>query len=215
VGEPFEFLIFATFGLSLSVKFLAASEAGRRFSDDRQNGALELLLTTPLKERDIVSGHRRALWAQFRGALIFVAALFLSNLWLMLTSHTRRFHDPVLPLMMIGNVVVLFTDFYAITWTGLWAGLQARQHFLGVLGTVARVLFIPWLAYFLMGFAGFPLIGELSFFVCWFSFGVVNDLLWARYAKKRLRTKFRATVAGLGRSERKRWAGFTPRQVPA
>ena len=59
--------IFIMVILNAALKWWAASEAARRLSDDRRSGGLELLLSTPLSEQEILRGQRRALLHQFAG----------------------------------------------------------------------------------------------------------------------------------------------------
>src|SRR5208283_1890274 len=61
------------------LKIWLASEASATLSADRRHAALELLLTTPLPEAEIIKGQRLALWRQFAepAAAVFVANIFL------------------------------------------------------------------------------------------------------------------------------------------
>lgn len=52
--------------LLVGMNFLMSHAAARRMAADRRDGALELLLTTPLNPRDIVNGQKAALREQFR-----------------------------------------------------------------------------------------------------------------------------------------------------
>jgi ABC-type transport system involved in cytochrome c biogenesis permease component len=204
-GGEFEFTLFTTFAFSILFKFLVAAEATRRLCDDRQSGALELLLVTPLTERRMIAGQRRALWRHFWPPFLLVALLFLGLLWLMYGPVSTPYRDPVFGIMVAGNLAVLLTDFHALGWVGAWLGLRARTHPRAILGTLARVLFIPWLVYFLMGFSGsFELFGEKGFFVVWFLFGVFNDLFWAFRARRGLRKHFRTSAAGIPLKPRRR-----------
>jgi ABC-type transport system involved in cytochrome c biogenesis permease component len=198
-GSGFIFLIYTTFGFSLAFKCMVAIESTRRLNDDRRNGALELLLVTPLTEKQIVSAQLRALWRMFRlpGALLlfFLAAL----IWLMYRPGSPTSADDTLLMICVGTMVVLITDFYALGWLGMWTGLRARQHHRAILGTVARVLLIPWLLYLLMGFSGLfntPGGGKV-FIAAWFLLGVVNDVFWVERARRGLLNQFRPCAAGI------------------
>ena len=66
--------------LNTMLKLWVTSEAGRRLGEDRKLGALELLLSTPLKVKDILRGQFLALRRQFLWpllAVIIVECVFL------------------------------------------------------------------------------------------------------------------------------------------
>ena len=73
MGMYFSFTLMLTFGLHFAAKILIASESGRRFHQDRQSGAMELLLATPLPTEEIVNGQRDALRIQFHRALWLIS----------------------------------------------------------------------------------------------------------------------------------------------
>jgi hypothetical protein len=66
----FPVAMFMSYGLHQVVKWLMAMEASRRLSEDRNSGALELLLVTPISAEAILAGQRRALWEIFRGPMV-------------------------------------------------------------------------------------------------------------------------------------------------
>jgi len=64
--------------LNLVIKVWFALEAGKQLSEDRKQGALELLLSTPLTVQDILRGQRLALERQFLGpVMVVLMVLFL------------------------------------------------------------------------------------------------------------------------------------------
>jgi hypothetical protein len=75
--------------LVLGVDLLTSYAAARRMTDDRRDGALELLLTTPLNPREMLEGQSSALRDQFRpvkwglcGLLVLmVLGGFLTRAW--------------------------------------------------------------------------------------------------------------------------------------
>jgi ABC-type transport system involved in cytochrome c biogenesis permease component len=194
----FEFLIYFTFGLGLAFKCLVAAEASRRLNDDRKSGALELLLVTPLTEQKIVDGQRRALRNQFLAPILLLELLLAIVLWLIYGTRLTGLGDESLFMVVIlGNMTVLLTDFAALGWVGMWTGLRARNHPRAILGTLLRILILPWLLYFILGVAGFfQGNSPVPFFLIWFGLGLVNDLLWIGLARKRLRGQFRLLATG-------------------
>src|SRR5262249_51807326 len=81
--EPaFVVAVFTAYAMHLVLKITMALEASRRMSEDRQSGALELLLVTPLGVRAILNGHRDAIKNLFRRP---IATLRLVNLAMITT----------------------------------------------------------------------------------------------------------------------------------
>ena len=62
--------------LNLLIKVWFALEAGRQLAEDRKQGALELLLSTPLTVQDILRGQLLALKRQFQGPVLAVLLVF-------------------------------------------------------------------------------------------------------------------------------------------
>src|SRR6266550_879304 len=72
--QAFIICLFIAYALHQIVKTMAAVEATRRLNDERRSGALELLLVTPLPERDILRGLAlsfRKKFAPLRGLIVF------------------------------------------------------------------------------------------------------------------------------------------------
>ncbi|SPE55249.1 conserved membrane hypothetical protein [Verrucomicrobia bacterium] len=132
--------------MSLAAGTLLAWGAGRSLFEARRNGELELLLTTPLGARDIVSGHWWALWRPLRGAWLLV--VFLALLQFFFASGLRWEHDRLeMGLDALHRALVPVNkalDGVAVCWVGLWFGLKARKPFLVVAWTVGLVLVLPW-----------------------------------------------------------------------
>jgi hypothetical protein len=73
--------------LNLSVSWLALYAAAKQIGEDRRSGALELLLTSPLSESDMVRGQLEALRLQFKPVSI---ALLTLNLTMMIAGFFLR-----------------------------------------------------------------------------------------------------------------------------
>jgi ABC-type transport system involved in cytochrome c biogenesis permease component len=109
------------------------SEACTRLSEDRRSGALELLLSTPLNEREVVRGQWVALRRQFLGpVLVFLALEFL----------LLRESQPV--FWLLANLPLHLVEFLALGWVGMWLGLTWRSVSRAILGTLSLVLVVPW-----------------------------------------------------------------------
>ena len=194
----FGIVMFLGYGIHQVLKAFIAIEASRRLSDDRQSGALELLLVTPLSISKIVSGQRRALREIFRWPMIFAALLNLCVFLLLTVENPLRMgNDRVIFCeMYIGGAIVLVLDASALSWVGMAMAMKKRGHHRAIYATFARVMLPPWLAILLFIFIG---IGgarinrdEMIGFVGLWLFGsVLVDLIQGGIARTRLAGLFR------------------------
>jgi ABC-type transport system involved in cytochrome c biogenesis permease component len=193
-------LLVLVFGMHLAAKVLMASESGRRFHQDRQSGALELLMVTPLSVEAIVAGQRDALRRQFRFSIWMLCVT--NVLTGVLITNMRDKHEVVnLTTLFLGGAMMLWLDSVALSWVGMWKGLKARKHPRSVLATLGQVIGLPWLA------------GLLFIYLCsnsnvsvseggiavvigiWFWIGAVIDGVSMARARAKLVRNFRAIVA--------------------
>ena len=199
--ESFVVCLFTSYALHQVGKYLAAVEATRQLGEDRRSGALELLLVTPLREAQILSGQGRALERHSAGLKMF---LLLVNLCMCLAVLLRPRHvsmtsreQVIFMELFLGGVLMLFMDFRAIQTVGMWLALRARKQHRAVLGTLGRVMLVPWVGVFLLAFLTSvrtfnPSEIDLAvIFASWFMVGTINDMALGAQAR-----------AGLGRGLR-------------
>jgi ABC-type transport system involved in multi-copper enzyme maturation permease subunit len=120
------------------LKFWVVTEACRRFSLDRQSGALELLLSTPMPARAIVRGQTLGIERQFAGPIFFV---LLADLIFVMTGR----QSTVWLAFWSAWMIVFLADIYALTWLGMWRGLNSRRPNRAALAALARILVLPWI----------------------------------------------------------------------
>jgi hypothetical protein len=122
--------------------------AARRFSEDRRNGAFELLLTTPLNEVEIMGGYQAALRDLFRplysalfigdGVLAVVpllthtwanwaAFISYSLIWLLILVFCVRSQFSIVPQTMwvslnSGRTIYSVWRSFNLGWWGIWIG---------------------------------------------------------------------------------------------
>jgi ABC-type transport system involved in multi-copper enzyme maturation permease subunit len=199
--EAFAAAMFLAFGLHLIFKYMIATEATRRFSEDYHSGALELLLITPLSESQIIAGQWRALRRHFKVPLIL---LVLVNLGMMAVIRgLSRFHDEGEAFIIFpGGMAALFLDFYALGWVGMRAALRTKKHNRAILVALAQVMLPPWLMLalpFLLASSGVmnPTTRFMkNFLVFWFVLGAIIDLVVGLRARAKLRQGLRDIAAG-------------------
>ncbi len=170
-------------------KIWVVSEACTRLAHDRANGALELLLSTPLTPAQILRGQWLALRRQFLRPLVVLGVVE----YLLL----RRVFAWQLGLM---SVAVLAMDFGALGWVGMWLGLSAKSLTRALLGTVVLLLVVPWLVTFAawtwLDFVLAPrglqreTMGYYQW--VWFGLGLASSALWGwGWGRRQLRRRFR------------------------
>jgi len=189
--------IFVTTGvvLNLLLKGWFASESGRRIAEDRQNGALELLLSTPITVREILHGQWLALRRQFLGPIIFVVALWLTFMASGPGEYMSRSERGAWVAFWLSATVMLVLDLWALYWVGMWQGLTARSPQQAASTTSARILVLPWVMFFLavlvVGLSGTGGIDWEFFLACWFLAGLFIDFTFAAIAREKLLSEFR------------------------
>ncbi len=130
--------------LILGIAFTASGS----FREERQTGAMELLLITPLNVPQILRGRIRGVWGQFLPAAVVVA---LAWLWLLkdVSLFARYDHtSDSISRQVFGIILPLFfiTSFFLLPGIGLLFSMQ-RLHFVGAwLLTCATGLLVPVLS---------------------------------------------------------------------
>jgi ABC-type transport system involved in cytochrome c biogenesis permease component len=148
ITEEWPMVLFSLWFLHLFFKVWIASEVAARFIEDRRTNALELLLTTPLKLRQFVSGQRLALLRQF-GAPI--AAIVFFNLLAgsrAVDSSALFIHSPRPMHFFVAGLVHLAADLYAIHWVAIWRSMHLRGTNRTISQTIALIVFLPVAGWF-------------------------------------------------------------------
>jgi ABC-type transport system involved in multi-copper enzyme maturation permease subunit len=137
-----ELLMIITVVIHWPLRVWIASEASRRFVEERSNNTFEFLLTTPLRERQIIGGQWLSIWHQFAGP---VAGVLAWEGFMVLSLHRQRVEwgsaEIVSPLLAMFFLVF---DAVALGWVGLWLGLICRGRTKAILGSLAVVVMVPW-----------------------------------------------------------------------
>ena len=207
--------------LNTMLKIWIASEAGRRFGEDRKIGALELVLSTPLSVNDILRGQLLALKRQFLGPL--VAVLLVEGIFLLAslqsngTSNDFEDRSVILGYGM-AILVLLVADMLALSAVGMWASLTARNPNRATGIALRRVLVLPWVAMVVVIISGTMLSyfgqwnfsGAKFFLGLYFISGIVTDIAFGLGSWQRLQNEFREVAAqrySAGPSLWSRWFG--------
>jgi ABC-type transport system involved in cytochrome c biogenesis permease component len=164
------------------LKVWIAAEASRRFVEDRRNNAFELLLSTPLDERQIIRGQWLALWAQFGLPLLMLGLLEM--------------------MLQPFGAISLLCDSIALGWAGIWSGMVSKGRIRAILLSTILVLTVPWgLAYLwtTLGYGPHAIFESDKGFIrhmasTKFIVGLAADALVIVLTRKYLRKNFRRLV---------------------
>ncbi|MDA1275377.1 MAG: hypothetical protein O2960_15235 [Verrucomicrobia bacterium] len=203
--------LFAVFLLHSIMKIWIGVESCGRFAEDQRTGALELLLTTPLKQTQFFEAHTLALRRQF--AFPIAAVLAFDLLVIVKVLPARGFWNmrwleslPEIRLIFLAAMITLVVDVLAICWVGVWEGLFARStnRALGV--TIAKVLVAPWILFicyrlvfwWLQGMSGIYLSyggGLFSSILLWLAISLIFSLALRKRALRNLNRQFRSVAS--------------------
>ena len=187
--------------LNLIIKAWFALEAGKQLAEDRKQGALELLLSTPLTVQEILRGQRLALERQFLGPVMAVLMVF----FLFLTASSSDAMSQQSPedralwmLFWAALMVMLVADLAGLYWVGMWEGLAAKNPTRATATSVGRILVLPWVVLGLGGMVValvWPHIEDKPVLKLllglWLALGLMADLGFGAWARHKLLTEFR------------------------
>jgi len=214
-GEGFVILwaIFAHYVLCLWI----AIQAPRRLADDKESGALELLLCTPVKPAEIVRGCMMILRRRFGRGLL---ALLLLDAFFGLACFSEhggwgKFRaDPFLRLTICA-LVVAPVQAYSLARIGIYEGLVQTTSLRATFMTAWNAGLLPWISWFafMLGLETsqryLRLPGRITddfAFGAWASVQLLVCTLCLSYACCRLRWRFRSLAAQtVGTLWWKRW----------
>jgi ABC-type transport system involved in multi-copper enzyme maturation permease subunit len=154
----------------LAVYLYTARESSRNLSEARQNGALELILSTPLNVEEIVRGQLLALG----NALVIPAAVFAS-LFLYFFAFATLFQQAPMLLLLLKTATECVLGVFALAWFGMWMALTSKSPARAFLKTVAIGIVVPHL-------------------VC--TPTIVNQVVLLVLAADKVKVHFRSYVAG-------------------
>jgi ABC-type transport system involved in multi-copper enzyme maturation permease subunit len=196
---------YLTTGIVLNLLFKGwfAAEAGRQLAEERHQGTLELLLTTPLSLTDILKGQFLTLVRQFLGPVSVVLCVHAVFMFAPAADELQPNERPLWVMVWLGAFILsLVGDLVALFWVGAWQAMSAKHPNRVATQAIALVLVVPSVAMGLV-LAGISLItftgnyepsGKLLLAI-WVGIGLGCDALFATWARRRLHTRFRAAAA--------------------
>lgn len=188
-----EAYVFTAIAVHTVLKLWVVTEACRRFSLDRQSGALELLLSTPISVKAIVRGQWQGLERQFAGPVL---AVLLADFVFLLAGRG----ESGLVLTWLAGMIVFVADLLTLGWLGMWRGLNSRRPNRAAAAALVRVLVLPWMTFLLFmtfvgisgGFGGAPSFWNVQVMVIlWGGISLTFNAVFGLPARQRLVAEFR------------------------
>jgi hypothetical protein len=171
-------------------------QATHRFCQDRESGAFELLLVTPLSTAEMIRGRMQALRSQFGLAILFAVVGGLLVWRNLVLHHPGR--DRALFIACLFGLGLLPLQAWMLARVGLYLSLRHKSSLTAALGAVWRVVLIPWLLFMLLVMVYDTLrrwqiisFNEDIFFVTWFLLQVLAGLGFTAIANYQLHCNFR------------------------
>jgi ABC-type transport system involved in multi-copper enzyme maturation permease subunit len=195
--------MFSALALHVVTKIRLAIEATRQLHQDRQAGALELLLVTPLPEQSILDGHQRAIRSLSRKSwLLLVSLNLLMELMVLLCSdqlHISGNDSTAFSVLFIGGAVLAWGDIPALTALAPWHALRSPTHMRAALLTCLQLFIPPYLGIALVILLLSAQRAGNDAFVTYVILWVLSCLVYDRYlvhrSRARLQNQLRRLVA--------------------
>ena len=125
--DCYPFAVMALYAMHASAKFVFAFDATRALNEDKRSSALELLLATPLSDREIVEGQERAFKVQFRRPLRRLFWFTVGAQFVAIFSSELRLDGEDLFLMgsfLWGPMIWTWSDYRVVTSLGMRHALR-------------------------------------------------------------------------------------------
>lgn len=169
-SEPRLVILFITLALNdFAMRIRVGSLASLRLGIDRQSGALEMILSSPLTVREVIGG----VWKAIRGTLLWTYVPIL----ILYCVTALIFLRSVGGTAIVAAFFLLFSvaDFVAMGYVAMWNGMRMRNIQQAAGHALLRVLILPWTVWAML----MPLVVQFPFEIGgFFGFGLAL-ILWA------------------------------------
>ena len=154
-NDWFALALLTLFAMHAAIKFVFALDATRALNEDKRSSALELLLATPLREREITEGLAGAFKIQFRRHVQLLFALTLAAQFVALINPELRFRGDdffFVSSFLWAPMIWTWSDYRVVSWIGIRHALRENSHTKAMLRTFGEMVAFPWAPYFLVLF---------------------------------------------------------------
>lgn len=180
-------------------KVFVASEAVRIYAEEDKQGALELLLCTPISVREVLNGQLISLFRYFRWPAL---VLLSCDVFFILVGRNAYVSSgsgsDELTTIFVVVAVTFVLDCVALGLVGLRNGLVAPNSRSALTSTMARILVFPWIIYGLLNLAfalsAVEIRPEYQLWI-WFGLGVIVNVLFGWQAWEQLGSNLRIIAA--------------------
>lgn len=186
--------------LHLIFKTWVSSQAACAFSADRDRGALELLLSTPLTTADLLRGHWLGLKRLFAAPIgLFLAFEFFWICYALANGTDRGDHGwGFWVCAYAANLTVFLVDLWALGWVALWLGARSKNGAEGASKAQFRLLTLPWIGVMVVTFAAAALFRSWPAFPAtvglWLLFSLPVAIVSGRWARSELYSSLRSAA---------------------
>jgi hypothetical protein len=220
--------------LVLALVLWIGSQACRLFVDAMRNGAMELILVTPITPEQIVRGQWKALLRTFLIPALLVLGLNIANQIETIRIFAKSMAstpgavsnnfswEAYQIVSLVSSILTLSGDLVAMAWFGMWMGMTSRKTSIAVLKTICFVCVLPWIASIFVQIAGMGLLARAGKWPFWLSsvissiFELAKNVVFIVWARQRLLTRFREMAAQGGQQVARRQRMVLPAiPVPA
>jgi ABC-type transport system involved in multi-copper enzyme maturation permease subunit len=140
-GQPGALLAFSII-VTVLHRFLAAGAGATQLMVEQEQGTLEMLLSTPLKAREVLSGQFRATMRQLRGPILLGTLLQLFTAFLLWTNSSEPM---LLKVLIVLSLIFYFFDVYTAVWLSMWGAVIARNQKQASGLAIIRLIGVPLL----------------------------------------------------------------------
>jgi hypothetical protein len=190
------------YGLHLATRVQLALTGTRRCLEDRQSGALEIILATPVKDAELIRAHHQSLSQAFRGPLLVLLGI---NIVLQLTIiifyehlHMNQGAWAIFSVFFTGGALVTLADFTTLRWLSLCESLRRSTQLKAAGRAMGALVAGAWPGFalaWLLATRTNPAETVARIFGVWVLFRLLYDWVLIRFCVGWLRPGFRCRTA--------------------
>jgi hypothetical protein len=185
-------------------------QACHLFLESRRNGAMELMLVTPLTPKEIVAGQWKAILRIFLLPVLVLVGLQIAEQFQSIVEMKEAMRHAKQPspwpvteqyVELVNSILTLVGDLAAMAWFGMWMGMTSRKIPLALLKTVLLVCIVPLIAeMIIIDIFGMSWLMRMKLpmwlgSVAMTGTELVKNLLFVALSRWKLRTRFREIAA--------------------
>jgi ABC-type transport system involved in multi-copper enzyme maturation permease subunit len=200
------------------LKCWITTEASKRLGDDLRSGALELILSTPMRVSEILHGQWLALSRQFAAAAVLVCVVDVILMAMGLNKTHNSGDGAFWVAVWFAGISIFILDLFVLPPVAIWLSLTGRKGTRAGASALVLICVVPW---FLLGAFGAALAlvhelvgmnmsdGDLGWLLLalWFGTSLLVGFVLGTWARRNLQEKLR--VIATERTDRR--AGFWAR----